>query len=138
MNICPIKVRRVTGLLLIAVSLVGCSGSDQMKVSGQVTLDGNPVENGTISFLPADGIGPSAADLITDGRYTVEASPGPKRVEIHGYKTLGQKRYDPTDPKSPMVDIKEPIVPEKYNVKSQLTCDIERGRDDLNFALQSQ
>jgi len=107
-------------------------------LDGRVALDGEPIDSGTISFLPADGKGPSAAGLITDGQYSIEASPGPKRVEIEGFKKVGQERYNPNDPSSPMVDINEPIVPEKYNVNSGLSVDVERSQNSLDFELSSR
>ena len=125
-------------LLLAMLSLAGCNRSGLMEQSGQVTLDGDPVPTGTISFFPADGRGPTAANLIVDGQYTVKAAPGPKRVEIHGYRIVGQAHYIPGDPSSPLVDQKDPIVPERYNVKSELTCQVKRSRSDLHFVLSSQ
>lgn len=57
------------GLLLAAT--VGCGGAYDSYVTGLVTLEGEPVSKGTVSFVPADG-GPSAYAMIgSDGRYEV-------------------------------------------------------------------
>src|SRR5438309_491715 len=62
--------------------LLGCSGG-QATVTGTVTYDGKEVANGTISFYPVDGEGPTAGGMIKNGKYTVtNLTPGKKRVEI--------------------------------------------------------
>jgi hypothetical protein len=59
----------VVGLALMAVA--GCGGTFDSAVSGVVTLDGNTVPRGTISFQPKAG-GPAAyAQIEQDGSYVV-------------------------------------------------------------------
>jgi hypothetical protein len=64
----------VTGLLIIQ----GCGGNPlgTVRVSGTVTLDGNPVEGGSVSFIPAGGEGRESF-AITDahGRFVL-TTPG--------------------------------------------------------------
>jgi len=59
----------------------GCSGEDgprRVPVHGKATLDGAPVENASISFLPADGLhGPAATAVIRAGEYRLGAEDGP-------------------------------------------------------------
>lgn len=84
---------RTMTMLVAAVGLLGlaaggCGGSSS-TVSGNVTYDGQPVENGAISFLPADGKGPTVGAQITEGYYRVrEISPGEKIVQIEGLKEI--------------------------------------------------
>ncbi len=131
--------RRV-GLLLFLLLLLpaGCSDNGLVEVTGRVTCDDKPLEKGTISFLPADGKGPTAAAIIEQGDYSVEVAPGEKKVEILGYKTAGKRRYDENDPSSPMLDINEQIVPERFNTKTKLTCQIEAGAGPHDFAVTGQ
>ena len=119
-----------------ALVLGGCGGDGLVEVRGKVTFDGRPVEQGTISFLPTDGKGPTAGALIENGRYTVRAAPGKKKVEIEGYRVIGQQHVFPDDPSSPLVDKTEPIVPEKYNTHTTLTFDVKQSVDDADFDLQ--
>jgi len=119
-------------MLLLAV---GCGGDGRVEIGGTVTLDGVPIENGTISFQPADGDGPTAEALITGGRYTVEVAVGQKKVAIQGYKVVGQQHVFPDDPTSPMTSKTEPIVPTKYNTDSTLTFEVTKATDDANFDL---
>lgn len=123
------------GLVLLC-SFAGCGRDNgMMEVSGAVTYDGQPVKCGVISFLPSDGNGPTAATVVTDGRYSVKVAPGKKRVRIEGFKVVGQRHYVPNDPTSPMVDIQEEILPERYNAKSELSREIESGARVCDFAL---
>src|SRR5688500_13010891 len=64
------------GLMLL---LAGCGAdSDRGAVSGTVTLDGKPVENGSISFVPIEGTqSPSAGAVIGNGTYEIPRDKGP-------------------------------------------------------------
>jgi hypothetical protein len=54
-----------------------------------VTYNGEPVGNGYITFLPADGKGAPGAGLITDGHFAVaNLTPGPKVVKIEAVKKV--------------------------------------------------
>ncbi len=131
--------RRVGLLICLSLLLpVGCSDNGLVEVTGQVTFDDKPLEKGTISFLPADGKGPSAAAVIEQGAYSVKVAPGAKKVEILGYKSTGKRRYDENDPSSPMLDINEQIVPERFNTKTELTCQLEADGGPHDFAVTSQ
>lgn len=114
------------GLLLAGA---GCSGDGQVSVSGTVTAAGQPIDEGTIRFEPADGKGPSTGAAITAGNYSTRVTPGAKKVQIKGYQQVGEKKQNPADPSSPMVPVYEP------NVDANVTADISEGRSDLDFNL---
>lgn len=77
------------GCALLAVA--GCGSST--GASGNVTYDGRPVERGAISFLPADGRGPTAGGEIRDGRYRVDdLGPGTKIVQIEAFDDIPYPR----------------------------------------------
>jgi hypothetical protein len=68
--------------------LSGC-GPPMAAVSGEVTYDGQPVEDGYITFTPADGKGKDAGGPIATGRYRVsDLPPGPKVVKVIGVKKV--------------------------------------------------
>jgi len=130
--------RPLNAAFLLGVTLCfGCSGRFS-TVSGKVTFDGEPVEKGTISFLPADGHGSTAADLIAAGQFSVRVGPGKYKVQINGFRKVGQRPASPGDPSSPMVDELEQIVPERYNTKTELNCDVNAGRQQADFTLASK
>lgn len=131
-----LRVGAACGFILL-LCLSGCGRRDGLtEITGAVTYDGQPVQKGTISLLPADGQGPTAAAIIANGKYSVKIAPGTKKVKIEGFKVTGQERYKPNDPTSPMVDIQVQILPERYNAKSELTRDIASGAGTLDFALE--
>ena len=64
----------VSCLALFILLLVGCSPrSDRLPtapVSGLVTLDGRPLEMGSVTFVPQDGSGrPATGNIQSDGSY---------------------------------------------------------------------
>lgn len=70
------------------VALAGC-GSSVASLSGNVTLDGKPLERGFINIQPVDGNTAAAGGEITSGRYSVkEIPPGKKVIEIIGVKKV--------------------------------------------------
>jgi hypothetical protein len=132
------------GNLLVGIVLTGAflcagcnSGSAKAKIRGKVTLDGQPVPTGSISFIPADGKGQTAGAMIQDGVYEAEVSAGSMRVEIRYAKVVGKRKlYDTPD--SPTVDRTEEQIPPKYNTQSQLVETITTKRSEINFDLKSK
>ena len=134
-----VRVLLATGFLVSA----GCGGGGGAPVSakGVVTFDGKPVDEGSISFEPADGQGPTLGGTIEGGRYECSgpSGAGAKRVRIRGVLKTGRKiEVGPPSPKGVMVDeIKGPIPP-AYNDKSTLTADLAAGKaNECNFALDA-
>lgn len=82
----------------------GC-GPGVATVAGEVQLDGKPVENGTITFEPADQNGPTMGGPIVGGRYEVTGAPGKKVVLVTSFRPTGKKiPAGPPDPPGTMVD----------------------------------
>ena len=119
---------------LVDVPSVGCRrGPAKAVFAGRVTLNGEPLPQGAISFYPLDRL-PSAGAVINAGSYRMEAFPGSYRVEISGSKVVGQKkRYDTPD--SPMDDVLESIVPAEYNSASKLVQEVKLETKTLDFKL---
>ncbi len=137
-------VRFLTGmaacLVCFSLLLCGCGGSNggTIEVTGTVTFDGTPVESGTISFLPKDGKGASAAGKIVSGQYTAAVPPGEKKVSIIGERVVGQDKRDPSDPNSETFDVTESFIPPQYNAKTTLTATISEDGGAVDFELTSK
>lgn len=118
----------------------GCGGSNgaKIEVTGNVTFDGTPVETGTITFMPADGKGASAAGKIVSGEYTALVPPGEKQVSIIGERVAGQQKRDPSDPNSETFDVTESFIPPQYNAKTTLTATIKGNGGPIDFKLTSK
>ena len=73
----------------------GCGGPDQAALKGKVTLDGAPVENGSITFYSTGPDGGKAAAPIQNGEYAVPTDralkPGTYKVEVSWLKPTGKK-----------------------------------------------
>ena len=73
----------ICGLIAVLMSgfFAGCSGDPgprRVAVSGNVTVDGKPMESGIIRFLPTSkNGGPSASVLVTDGHFSLSSATGP-------------------------------------------------------------
>ena len=129
----------VFGLFLGLGWAAGCSSSEAGKgtVSGEVTLDGQPLKEGRIRFVSADGLSATADTAIVDGRFRLKVPIGPMRVEISGRKVVGKRRVYDT-PNSPVVDEVGELLPARYNARSELTMTVEPGSQEKRFDLSSK
>jgi hypothetical protein len=126
---------RVVVVACVLGLLGGCGQKGALiEVGGNVVFDGKPVEKGLIRFLPVAGDSPTAAGEIANGKYAVKVSPGRKQVQIEAFKIVGH-HYHRNDPKDRLLDTLEQMLPERYNVKSELTCDVQRDKRDYDFTL---
>ena len=127
-------------IALAAVAADGCGRSRSPSLHGKVTLDGEPVANGSIVFLPSTSDGPRAAAAIEGGNYTVPASAGlaagTYRVEINWRQPTGRK-LPSADPGIEMDETKE-AIPSKYNADSTLTAELTAGDVTKDFALTTK
>src|SRR5262249_50515824 len=113
--------------MLAAVLLLGCDGSGATNVvSGTVTFDNKPVENGDIIFEDADNkVGPDVGK-IKDGKFEFKAKAGKKKVKIMA------TRMEPL-PKDKVGGIpgetEAPVdyIPKNYNSETTLTADVPGG-----------
>lgn len=60
------------GLLLATLILVACGCTRRAEVSGVVTLDGNPLSAGVVTFTPAAGGPTGYAAIGENGTYSVQ------------------------------------------------------------------
>lgn len=126
-------------LCLIAAGLVftiaGCGNGKLVTVEGTVTVGGKPADDGSITFAPADGLGPSVGTQVKNGTYRFTGSngltPGPKNVEITAMLKTGKKiEAGPPLRKGTMID-------EAERFSSRETCDVSAGQaNQFNFDLK--
>ena len=127
-----------THLLATLLLVSACSTGPQVAtVTGEVTLDGQPIKDGRISFTPVDGQGQTGGAEIKDGKFTAEVPLANMKVQINGNKVVGKfKAYD--TPESPVMDQIVELVPPKYNVNSELTLDVKKGLPPQKYDLKSK
>jgi hypothetical protein len=127
----------LVGCIALFIAL-GCGPADGLvDIGGTVKLDGKPIDNGSISFEPVDGKSPTAGATIASGAYKVRVSSGKMKVKISAAKVVGKRKaYDTPD--SPQVDVTEDAVPPKYNIATELTSDISKPTNNLDFDLKGK
>jgi hypothetical protein len=122
-------------LLLAGLMLAGCSqSSTHGTVDGTVVLDGEPLREGAVRFVPVDGASQTASAMVRNGQFTATVPIGHMRVEFSGAKVVGQQKMYGT-PDSPKVDMVAELLPPRYNVQSELTLDVQAGSQEAKFEL---
>lgn len=141
--------RRLNPSLLVGslalVCAVGCgssSGLEKVVVSGTVTLDGQPIPNGEIRFIPAPGTtGPVSGGPIKDGAYVAKGKGGVPLgehvVEIKAYRARakGPGQSASTDPEGGAA---EQYLDKRYNEQTTLKATISADTETQDFQLTSK
>jgi hypothetical protein len=121
-------------LAWVGGGLLGGCGPATATVSGEVTVNGEAVEAGVISFVPDDGAGAPGTTAIEDGRYELQMAPGKKRVQISHTVVTG-KRPAYNGPGAPLIEITEERLPPRFNSHTELTFEAQAGRQTKNWNL---
>jgi hypothetical protein len=136
---------RGAGWLVLFVCLAGC-GAKVASVSGRVTYENQPIEKGTINFMPADGVGSIAGGEVSGGKYQVaKIPPGKKIVEITAVKDVPFARSSEEMAKmaatnaargdsTGLIDPADVIPPNAEGNNSQV--ELKAGAQELNFDLK--
>ena len=131
-----------TGFLAGVALHAGCSGPNAAQVSGTVTLDGQPLTTGMVSFYPDGGNGtPANGSIDASGRYSVSTgtdaglAPGKYIAIVVATKDPPQP-YDKTGAEIPPI----PITPGKYSssTTSDLRFDVKPGPNTIPLSLKSK
>ncbi len=131
--------------LLMISTLVGCTRhSDPLRaeVHGNVSLNGQPIQDGSITFMPVEGNkGPTAGGAVKEGRYSISKAQGPivgkNRIELHSARYTGRKFPRPWDA-TVMGDEVVDDFPSQFNTQSELVRGIEAGENAINFELTTE
>ena len=130
--------------LMVALLPAGCGGSHKTPpVSGRITLEGKPLANAMVSFVPVAPVGdknrpPSSVGITdADGRYSLVLNGDPETTGAMVGKhkvmiTLGaQGASNDTKPTF------HKQLPQRYNRRTELECDVpDDGRNDADFDLK--
>ena len=128
--------------IMAVATLVGCGGSYDSTVKGIVTLDGNAVPRGTVSFVP-QGSGPAAYGLIqSDGAYSVHTGreeglpPGQYTVTVAANEASTTERGKDGGPPP----VGKAITPAWYRDPSTsgLSFEVKSGGNEINLPLNSK
>ena len=127
----PLRAHRAVLGLLLALPWVGCSDptGGREAVSGDIRFKGQPLDQGTIQFLPTDGQDTTSGGAIADGKYAVAKKDGLKPGKYKVVISSGDpKVHAPADelPGAPFPVAKERI-PKEYNTQTNQVVEVKAG-----------
>ena len=141
----PASMLPLLAWMAVCLGAAGCGGGglDTVAVSGTVTFDGKPLENGIVRFVPVgkDGL-LATGQLRTGGQFTL-ATKGTDGAMIGEYKVSVQSAIIDADVPEKDRELgiggKQSAIPEKYNNpdSSGLTEKIDGGRT-ITIELKSE
>jgi hypothetical protein len=137
----PRALHSLTFALAICFALVGCGEGDPplVPVSGFVTLDGKPLKDATVEFLPESGWG-SMGKTDDIGHYELLYRVRKNGAIIGQHKVrISTKIEEDSDSADPVVQKgRKESVPARYNTATTLEANVEPGESvELNFDLKS-
>ncbi|MEX0792893.1 MAG: hypothetical protein WD045_07125 [Pirellulaceae bacterium] len=129
----------------MSISTVGCLGGNAdntIPVTGAVTYEGNPLENGKVVLEPVDNTSEKAyAGTIHDGKFEFASTPGRKIVRITSTRPEDPNRLPKSVQQSMEEGLDGPVpvqfIPNQYNRDSELTVEVTTDNaNDLVFDLE--
>ncbi len=127
-------------LLAAMLACLGCSagGPEIAYVAGRVTMDGKPLANASVIFIPEDGR-PAGAKTDADGNYVLNfdqsrrgAMPGKNIVRI-----TTQREAEQDENGKVVVPASRETIPMEYNAASTLEFTVEPKKKNVaNFSLK--
>jgi len=133
-------VPRCAVILVVLTGLTGCGPSGPLKgpVSGTVSLDGKPLDEGTIYFKTAREGLIEQID-IKEGKFEGMAVVGDRQVEIYRYVEKKPAKVRGKGPPSGFPALKMNNIPARYSTESTLTAAVtESGPNEFKFELASK
>ena len=132
---------------LLPAALLGCGGDgDRVRVTGTVTLNGDPLPHALVTFHPdgaTGGLGGSGK-TVADGRYTLTPAQGGPGLLPGAYKVVISRplRPDgsPPDPNRPPIesDARETLPPiYSDRTATTLTATVSKDAAVHDFALRT-
>jgi len=134
-------------LILLGMGLwTGCGPDNplnRLPVSGEVQLDGLPLDQGTIRFTPEGKEGVASGALITNGQYAIPTEDGlpvgKYRVRINAPEGAGAGS-DPNQPPGPTTA--QPArerIPPKYNTQSEIVEEVTAdGPNEFSYDIPTK
>lgn len=119
--------------LLLALAILGCESSSTSwtNLEGTVTLDTQPLETGTITFIPV-GSGQALGTTIRAGHFRAERVPlGEVVVRFHATRPTGKMNTDYSEPFPEVLN----VIPNRYHGGMKITITGDQRRQD--FVLHS-
>ncbi len=133
----------IAACLLLLPSFVGCNKNPlgRLAVSGRITLDGKPLDKGTIEFRPqAGGASVGSGGVITNGAFAIPTLQGlpPGKYDV---RIFSGRPDDSPLPEGVPPGVNRPWIeriPARYNVQTTLVAEVSAsGSNTFNFDLKT-
>ncbi len=126
--------------LLCVACFAGCQPDDGLcPVEGTVTLDGQPLEEGSIGMGPMVGQpGTAVGGKIINGTFKLRASEGEMLVNIRSQKKVPIDDPTPDEAAHGVTERSVELIPAKYNDRSELKFTVVKGKNKATFELRSE
>lgn len=129
--------KHVALLLSLVCGMAGCSPATY-ELHGKVTLDKTPIADAQIQFVPSDpALGPLFTRGSQDGTYRITLPRGDYTIRILAQKSVPPPPGTIGPGGQPLKAITVDVVPQKYNVKSELRTAVTEAAE-LNLELKSE
>lgn len=136
-----IRLASACALLLAAAALVGCEkkrvDSPRVRVAGKVTLDGKPLDTGTVVFENSTGEPPGSFNIV-DGKYEGLAAVGKNKVRLAAMRKVSMKEKMKMDGPGYDQTVDENLLPAKYNDGTLVREVTAEGPNTFDFDLKSK
>lgn len=126
------------------ILLAGCGKhSDRLAVSGKITLNGEPLDGGSIQFTSLGEKKMGGGAMVNGGAYSIAADkgllPGTYHLEIYAPDNAAKPIFYRPSPDSPGVRTQPERVPPEYNVNSKKTIEVKPDGDNhFDFDIQGK
>ena len=131
----------VLGACLLVLACIGCGpgGPPIESVEGTVTLDGKPLPNASVVFVPENGR-PAGATTDSQGHYVLTFTEGRQGAMLGKHKVRISTARDPSEtPSGEPIPASPETIPAKYNAQTELEFTVEAGKKNTaDFDLSSE
>ncbi len=126
----------LTSSIMLLMLIVGCGGAGVadpklVPVQGKVTLDGQPLPNAIVTFIPDKGP-PSGAITDAEGKYEMRFKSGAHGAVVGTHSVTISTDMDGTGAAG------AEKVHARYNKETNLMAEVKPGPNTHNFDVMSQ
>jgi hypothetical protein len=123
----------IFGLTAATLFAAGCGSDVELGgVTGRVTMDGKPLPEALVRYIPEGGGRSAQGRTDADGMYRLDYSAASEGALV-GKSNVMITTGSIEDPRH-----RDEKVPLKYNYETTLTADVTSGDNEINFDLQSK
>lgn len=130
------------GALVVSAFLIGCGPGNELgrvPIGGIVTLDGQPLDRGSVSFEPV-GEGTSSGATITNGTFEIPEEKGlpPGKYKVRVFSSAGEAAAPEDQPPGESNVIEKERIPKSWNTATDQEIEVnESGENQYTFDIKT-